>query len=618
MVRTMLNQLKPLQDVFQRRAFRIPEYQRGYAWDAQQREDLLSDLEDLDTSPGDKMHYTGTLVLHRGRHASKHLLGKSIDVVDIVDGQQRLTTIVVLLSVIARRFKEVGTPDALEQARNIEETYIAYRDLQKLVPSGDSGGFFRDHVIGSAPNPAPASAPERSLLAARTQFEQFFDRQLSDVPLADVLASLDRWLALITARLGFVEFEVRDEADVGVMFESMNARGKKLTQFELVKNYLLYAASKATSGEELHAITEDVNHTWAKVVRILDAAELSTEDDTLLRYHWRIWPHAVALDGDSLSKTHDIHRALKSVLRAPEHDLVLERIRDYLADLRLATHAFADIQAPRRDKAFASMGENVGPLVDRASAISRIGRSATVVPLLMAAVIRLGHDQPGMIETMRLAEAFAFRLSIVGSRANAGESKLALLARKLRDPVSSVAKTQDEFRDIIRFYAPDKTVQHYLLHPDGDSDDGNFYTWPTLRFFLFEYERHLLTCANKKVVLDWDEFYGRRTESIEHILPQGENTLKEPYWAQRFTAESWKRNKHRLGNLVATEWNSHYGNKGFDIKLGRPETDPSVKAYRNSRFQSERELARVAEWNEAAIQDRQETLAKFALERWRV
>jgi uncharacterized protein with ParB-like and HNH nuclease domain len=157
----MRNQLKQLQDVFLRSAFVVPDYQRGYAWSDEHREDLLSDLRDLDALSIERMHYTGTLVLHRGRHAPKQLLGKTIDVLDVVDGQQRLTSLMILLSVIARRFHSFATEDAVERARNLREVFVAYRDLQKLTPNGGAAPFFRDHVIGDTPNPAPASPPER-------------------------------------------------------------------------------------------------------------------------------------------------------------------------------------------------------------------------------------------------------------------------------------------------------------------------------------------------------------------------------------------------------------------------------------------------------------------------
>jgi len=616
----MHNQLKQLQDVFGRNAFVVPDYQRGYAWSDQHRGDLLSDLRDLDALAADKMHYTGTLVLHRGRHAPRQILGKAIDVLDVVDGQQRLTTLVVLLSVIARRFASFQSEEAAERAKNVRETFVAYRDAHKLTPNGGSETFFRDHVLGEVPNPVPASPPERSLLDARVQFDKFVDEQLAKLADQDAkLAWLDRWTGLISTRLGFVVFEVQDEADVGVMFEAMNARGKPLTQSELVKNYLLYAAAKVAKDGALRDLTTNVNDTWSKIVRTLDAAKLSNEDDTFLRYHWWIWPSAKGLDGEPLAKTHNVHRAIKSTIQVVDgEEAVSGHVRAYLSDARTAAAAFADLWNPRNGKAFAFAGQQADPLVERAFALRRLGRSAVVTPLLMAAVLRFGADPTALGEILRLAETFVFRLSLREARANTGEPAMMKLAFDVRAGAMTATAVQERLRETIRYYAPDKDVERALLEPDGSSADGDFNAWPHLPHLLFEYERSLVAAAKQKFAHDWESFFRRWRESIEHVLPQGDNTCAVPYWGTRFTEEALRRSRHRLGNLTLTEWNSSYGNRGFDQKCGSAESPPDARVYRNSRFYCERELAAVSEWNEAAIDERQKRIAKFAMERWKI
>jgi hypothetical protein len=616
----MHNQLKQLQDVFLRAAFVVPDYQRGYAWVDQHRMDLLSDLRDLDALAADKMHYTGTLVLHRGRHAARQVMGKAIDVLDVVDGQQRLTTLVVLLSVMARRFSSFASEDAAERAKNVRETFVVYRDAHKLTPNGGSETFFRDHVIGEVPNPVPASPPERAMLDARAQFDKFVDEQLDK--LADQgakLAWLDRWTALITTRLGFVVFEVQDEADVGVMFEAMNARGKPLTQSELVKNYLLYAAAKVAKDAALRDLTANVNDTWSKIVRTLDAAKLSNEDDTFLRYHWWIWPSAKGLDGEPLAKTHNVHRAIKTTIQVIDgEEKVSDHVRAYLSDARAAAGTFADIWNPRHGKAFAFAGPHTAALVERSFALRRLGRSAVVTPLLMASSLRFGGDPTALGEILRLAETFVFRLSLREARANTGEPSMMKLAFDLRGSAMTATAVQQRIRELIRYYAPDKDVERALLEPDGSSADGDFYAWPHLPHLLFEYERSLVAAAKQKFAHDWEAFFRRWRESIEHILPQGESTCAVPYWGARFTDEVWRRNRHRLGNLTLTEWNSTYGKRGFDQKSGTAQSPPDAHVYRNSRFYCERELAAVSEWNEVAIDERQKRIAKFAMDRWKV
>lgn len=616
----MNNQLKKLAEVIPPRAFVIPDYQRGYAWEDRHRRDLLDDLRDLAALQNTtKLHYTGTLVLHRGQHSPRTVPGKSFDVLEVIDGQQRLTTLIVLLSVLARRLDAIGTDDARESARTVRAEYVAYRDVQKLTPNGDVASFFRDHVLGTVANSAPSTPPERALLDARKQFESFVDELLA--PLANDPARVERverWVQLITTRLGFVVFEVDDEADVGVMFESMNARGKALTQFELVKNYLLFIGAKVTGGETLRELARDVNATWKGIVTGLDAASLSHEVDTLLRYHWTIWPPAKGLDDDPVWKTSDIHRALKSVVRVDGGaDAVLARVRAYLLDLANAARAFIDLRRPDRHGAFAFAGQAKSPLVERALGTVRVGRSALVVPLSMAAVLRFGDDPAGLAEVLRMAEALVFRLSVMGRRANAGESSVMGLARSLRGPSSIVADVSAALRGLIGHYASNKDVERALLEPDGSSPDGDYFEWAQLPYLLFEYERSLVEQHSQKFVYDWSLFYKKWRESIEHILPQGDNTLSVPYWGQRFTADGLKRNRHRLGNLTLTEWNSSYGNRGFDQKCGAAGGPSDAKVYRNSKFWCEKELANETSWDEAAIDRRQKRLADFALARWK-
>jgi hypothetical protein len=147
----------------------------------------------------------------------------------------------------------------------------------------------------------------------------------------------------------------------------------------------------------------------------------------------------------------------------------------------------------------------------------------------------------------------------------------------------------------------------------------NFYEWPGIRYFLFEYECH---CARRNTLpIDWDAFMRlEKRQTIEHILPQGDKTLDEPYWQSRFSIDEWKDNVNRLGNLCLTEldWNSSLSNNPFPTKCGSPGVEAGARVYRNSKFQSERELAEEwSDWNSQSIDDRQDKLMKFALDRWK-
>ena len=109
-----------------------------------------------------------------------------------------------------------------------------------------------------------------------------------------------------------------------------------------------------------------------------------------------------------------------------------------------------------------------------------------------------------------------------------------------------------------------------------------------------------------------------KENSIEHVLPQGENTLGIKYWSSRFSPDQWEENRHRLGNLCISEHgaNAAYSNRGFDEKAGHSSSNLET-TYANSNFQSEKDLTKFKDWVVESIDQRQQDLMKFALSRWK-
>jgi hypothetical protein len=611
--------LSTLQDIFASRAFMIPDYQRGYAWEDEQRKDLLNDLEDLERVGGGKQHYTGTLVVHKGAHEPSVVVAQHFDVLDIVDGQQRLTTLVVFLSCIATRLSALHLPEAEETAHEIRRCYVKFREIYKLTLNGSAQQFFQDHVLGDAPNPSPRLPAERNLLAVKKQFAAYLDTHVASAKTdAERIARLEALVALLTQRLGFVFFEVQHQAEVGVMFEVMNARGKPLTQFEKVKNYLLYVAAKVSDGQRLKKVGQDVNETWCRVLARLDDAGGNADEDALVRYHWAIYPGATWFEDGKPEKTYDIHRAIKETIspRSAKPDETYAQIEGYLLSLRGAGDAYVDLVCPDQPRAFGFATASRDALVAGARRLRRLDRSASLMPLLMASCMRYGSTLTDLVELHRLAEVLVFRLLLLEKRSQAGVSAAYRLARKIATNALPATSAHEELRSLVRHYADDNVVKMTLLFPDSSFDDGDYYHWSGILYFLYEYERHLVEQSKQKFTTDWEAFYRRGRESIEHILPQGEETLTKDYWKARFTDKQFRSNRHRLGNLTLTEWNGSLGSKGFDDKKGQPGAAPDAKVYRNSKWLCERELVNCAEWTEKEISERQTRLTDFAMKRW--
>lgn len=144
-----MESLQTVQQIFSDKLFRVPDYQRGYTWEKKQWQDLIDDLEEL---PEGKEHYTGTIILNLTSTDKliKEERGKQLGVYNIVDGQQRLTTILLLLSCISKEFKGMGTREAL--ARGIREDFIEITDfegqrLTRLTLNKDCQEFYKKNII---------------------------------------------------------------------------------------------------------------------------------------------------------------------------------------------------------------------------------------------------------------------------------------------------------------------------------------------------------------------------------------------------------------------------------------------------------------------------------------
>ena len=280
-----------LQDLFHGRVFRVPDYQRGYAWEERQVNEFLEDLELLDSS---RRHYTGTVVLHQSEDADEYSddEGTRHVKVQIVDGQQRLTTAVVLINEIGRVLSEVEPLQNLStglRKRFVAATGVDGLPLYKLSLGEDTDHYFKTNILPDSPTDlgSPPTASARRLLSAKNQISCYL------AAARDARAGDSEWLrelvTKLTTRLHFNLYEVDHEAEVGIIFEVMNDRGIPLSELEKVKNHLLYCAvtlNVSRSGRS--ELAAGVNNAWAAILRRMMAADLGSpaNENQLLRSHW--------------------------------------------------------------------------------------------------------------------------------------------------------------------------------------------------------------------------------------------------------------------------------------------------------------------------------------------
>lgn len=261
-----LDKLQTFFSLFSQYRFRIPNYQRGYAWGEKEWRELL---EDIATLTEDNEHFAGLLVLHENRDPVVRIRIKGVykPVYNVVDGQQRLTTIVILLNEIRLAMLALQTEEMIEIANDIRNRYIYERGsgnvlAPKLMLDENNHAFYIHNVLeldGETLLGAGMLSHE-NLQNAKKYFREYLSEQKlqrgDDYP--DWLVNL---YGKIVKQMMVMVYRLRNDADAGVVFEAMNSRGKKPNQMDLVKNYLLYLASKLEPDARNH-LSQEVNATW--------------------------------------------------------------------------------------------------------------------------------------------------------------------------------------------------------------------------------------------------------------------------------------------------------------------------------------------------------------------
>ncbi len=231
-------ELLSLDGVIEKGVFEIPSYQRGYAWQVRQLKDFWNDLEHV-SKLGDKFHYMHSLTL---RGLENELEDSSFE---IIDGQQRLATSLILLGLLA---KITQHKDPKYDSMNLESVLsYKYYGLSEAFGAimGEEKDLERFQTSFYAKNLIDACA--------------FFKEKISDTP----METLEKMFDVLTKKMLFSVVELNDNRiDPFSSFETINNRGKDLSTLELFKNRLHFVAHKICNGQKLETLQQEINKTY--------------------------------------------------------------------------------------------------------------------------------------------------------------------------------------------------------------------------------------------------------------------------------------------------------------------------------------------------------------------
>lgn len=603
---------RSLHELFEQRVFFVPNYQRGYSWDRSNVNDLLSDLDNLS---GKKYHYTGTVVLHEqpDEHSVDDVYDSSGELLRrsaIVDGQQRLTTLVMLLNSIRRELERLGV--SRNMTSKIQTKFVATerrngQPLYRLELNLGTSPFFHDNILSDNPSGQPPKiSSERRLQDARDTIEKHLKAKFAEDP-DRTRVVLEEMYVKVSNSLRFSLYEVEEAADVGVIFEVMNDRGKPLSELEKVKNYLLYASTVLFSGD--NELESRVKEAWTTVLTLLMSAELETSSDenALLRAHWvtaydhqpRGWGGAKAVKG-------------RLDVRAPDRDptRVLNDLMTYAKSLAETAIPFCDAHAPSRSAAFRferPWESKKEQIVEWSEKLHRMDTLAIFVPILIAVRRRYPSDVDKYLRLLHLCERYAFRVfALRESRTDAGQGTLFKTAYQLTKREIGYEDAVTAIRTESAKRCGDKEFSDAW---DRHIEDASWYEWRAIKYLLYEYEIFLAGQSKARPRLSWQDLILKGT--VEHVLPQ---TPRSSYWIERFDEEERQQYLNDLGNLALTLGNAELGNKSFPQKKGSPRE--KNYCYAKSLSCVERDLTRWDEWTPETIKQRRKKMLEWARDRW--
>lgn len=239
--------------------FEIPPYQRNYSWEREQVDDLWSDL--IEAVEMDRDHYIGTFLLMEEERDDGTVL-------QVIDGQQRITTLTILLFELQERLDALGRET---MARKIRGDYVARYGTQKLTLAGDDETFFKSEILEnmsdddrSGHNKVALSdvdtdshSQERLLNTKRilrTRLEDGNPTNLSYDEPTDFYGDLYEKVK----SLPLLEYAVDSRSEAARIFQTVNDRGKDLTALEITKSYLMHRVSLLEDGTKSDDLIETI------------------------------------------------------------------------------------------------------------------------------------------------------------------------------------------------------------------------------------------------------------------------------------------------------------------------------------------------------------------------
>jgi len=582
----MENTIHPLLSLFKISTFCIPQYQRAYTWDVDpQLTAFIADLRQQAhaiRNDENKSYFLGTLLLHDVGDGKIH----------VVDGQQRLTTAVTFIAAALKRYLEYDIfpaqtikPGVLRRAFIFDDD----EDIQKFQTISEDNPFFQSQILGLTDTKVTENSPSSHRL--RTAFDYFFDT-IDDHEWEELVSTL------ITAKV--MVYSVSSSADATLIFELQNDRGKKLTDLEALKSYLMHLVYlHAKKPEDRLAEIQTHFSNIYRIVEQLSGIKKAPTEDAILSYHCAAY----------LDWTNDEWRnpktLIKKIIKNTQEEHVTTRVLDFIRGLHETFKTVQHLLLKLDD--YSELTELI--ILDR---------MGTVWPLVMKSYSNdIDRKKKNFRLACRLMEIYAFKgYGICNLRSDAGLSSMYRFARDFQQDFESLHTflySMSSWYDIPARWQ--SGLDRPMLYKSNRRD---------VQYLLWKYENHLRSATGQQVGhLPWQQYLFPDDKasklSIEHIAAQN-NPIShtEVEWEQGEQKSFHEVCTHRLGNLVldSISANSSKGKYDFSDKLESLSKDSTFLSQGELIDWAEKDQVGESIWTIESIKKRHNALIYFAMQTW--
>ncbi|MDY6894065.1 MAG: DUF262 domain-containing protein [Thermotogota bacterium] len=614
-----------LEELMKDNLFKIPDYQRGYSWEEHQLEDFTKDIDHI--SGKDHLHYTGTIVITKSNRTPGRY--------EVVDGQQRITTLIILLKCM----NDIGG-----NKYPIKDVYLKRGELGNetyvLETNNETQDFFRDCIINDNHNLVQDIKSKEKLLKAKTYFSKWISKNV---------ARMDEICKIITTQLGFICYAPDNTKEIGIMFEVINNRGKELSELEKIKNYFIYYATI----HDKHTLRKNINESWGQILRYLSIAGVATneEENYFLRNCF------IVFYSPGKNKSWYVYDEIKERYR-PEDisdlDSKIEEIKKFVSFLIKCSqnHAyFYDCHLFNNEYQNSNYKEKISKRLKR---LRCHPINASIFPLYLAGMTYLYSNPDFLSKFLELLEILNFRIYVLPNtkiaRADSKQGDLfswahelywdtdwhsdddgdcyTYMDRKIEGGLFSY--TIMNLEDFVKYFCPEEVFIQSLTVDEDEAID--YFHWPGLRFFLASYEEKLYSLSKES--WDIEKILTTRDEAKERI---NDYLSREHIWAVKNRVNDFPestKDKRRLGNFVLIGLSKNIQLQELDVeeKIAQLiENDTiSLRQVNNLKkyvshakdFAGNRRTRKTKYYYEELaiklIDQRENDLINFALERWKM